>query len=153
QALSTEILRHETKAPISSREIKEFQAIAAQFETDGGIENALKKLDELIEKVHIEAADAAAIVCAPISDLFAHQSILNSHFDAVVIDDAERIPMPLLIAAMSLTDGRVIIAGDPFQREPVALSRTNLSQLWLQRDIFEYLAQAKSIGDLFTWNV
>jgi len=82
-------------------------------------------------------------VCVSVDGLFALPSLLHEEFDTVLIDDAERIQMPALIAAASLSKGRVVIAGDPLQREPAAISYTDLSQKWLQRDIFDISRRQK----------
>jgi len=57
-------------------------------------------------------------------------------FDAVVIDEASMLLLPMVYYAAGLASQRVVVAGDFRQLPPIVISRERIAQLWLKRDVF-----------------
>ena len=65
-------------------------------------------------------------------------AVYMRYFDVVLLDEASMAYIPQSVYAASLARRRVVYIGDFYQLPPIALSEGELSNKWLQRDIFEF---------------
>jgi hypothetical protein len=152
QGLSTEILKQESRAPLRGRERTEFLEASEEIKRLGGKEQLQQAIDADLNAKRITAMQSASLVAGTAAALLADANVQNVGFDVVLIDDADSIDLARVTALAAMAKEKIVIAGDPYQIEPVAFSKSELSQRWLQRDVFEYLAQPKEIGQFFSWS-
>lgn len=90
-------------------------------------------------------ATTLAKVCT--SDLFREMD-----FDAVVVDEASMANLPYLLVLAGKARKHMVMVGDPMQLPPIALTDQREARDFLERDIFSYVSEAESTGELFEWH-
>jgi hypothetical protein len=74
------------------------------------------------------------------------QELPRRAFDVVVLDDAAWLPLPIAFLAAARTRRSVITLGEVGRDVPSLLGNTDLSDLWLRRDVFAAAGLAGTEG-------
>lgn len=96
----------------------------------------LRMLQEEIRRFADELVGRARIVACTFSKLGLSDILQRRSFDSIIIDEASMAYIPAVALASSLSNQRVIIAGDFRQLAPIIQSDSLRVQNWLKRDIF-----------------
>lgn len=110
------------------------------------ITEAIAVLEKFTRDLRLNLLDRSRIVATT-----ATQAMLSSrdlhHFDAVLIDEASMLPLPLCYMLSGLARERVVIAGDFRQLPSIASSDSHMVRQWYTRDIFECAGVVDAIDD------
>ena len=102
-----------------------------------------QKIDELKKKQLV--ATTMAKVCT--SELF-----YNISYDAVVVDEGSMAGIPYLLLMAAKSKEHLIIAGDPMQLPPIAITNDREAREFLEQDIFTYVSKSDTTEALFNWH-
>jgi hypothetical protein len=152
QALTTELMRTESQAPIESGELKEYQAAVKRIGELGGIKKVTEEVESLSAVDEAALAGAKRCVATTVTNVFSDPRLRGRHFDLVLVDDAESVAPAYLAALSLLATESMAIAGDPYQMGPDSYSKGDLAETWLQSDIFLSLAQTDQLNQLPAWS-
>ncbi len=72
--------------------------------------------------------------------------------DAVVLDEASMATMPSVLLAAAKARRHVVVAGDPMQLPPIAVTDNAQAREFLETDLYALASGAKTPGDLFAWH-
>ena len=151
QALTTELMRTESQAPIESGELKEYQLAVKRLGELGGIKKVTEEVDKLSAVDDAALVSSKRCVASTVTWFFSDQRVRDRNFDLVLIDDGERVA-PAYLAALSLkATEALVLAGDPFQPGPESFSKGELAEAWLQQDAFLKVAQTEQLNQLPEW--
>ena len=101
------------------------KVISLIIETEKSLDDELKKY------IH-----QANVVFCTASRAILDNSIRESKFDNIIVDEGSMMAIPNLLAIIQNVSKRIIIAGDFRQLGPIALSSSNASAMWLHNDLF-----------------
>jgi len=96
----------------------------------------IEEIDRRLKALKHEAIMGARLIATTAYKAFL-DSVGDRTFDAVVIDEASMLPLPLSIHAAGLATERVVIAGDFRQLPPIVQADTSTAREWLARNAFE----------------
>ncbi len=113
---------HERSVELSGRQVELAEAIAI--------------LEKFIRDLRLSLLDRARIVATTATHAMLAAKDLHE-FDAVLIDEASMMPLPLCFLLSGRARERVIIAGDFRQLPAIARSNSPMVRQWYSRDVFE----------------
>ena len=152
QAISNEITEIELNAPVTPKEQMEFKEIGKRIDELGGLEKVTKAVDDFIAVDEQALLQSKLFIATGINAALIDPAILGQQFDLVIIHEAQRVNLPTLAALSTLAREKLVIAGDPFEVEPVSASKDEEPDPLLQRDIFLYVAQTTELHQLSEWS-
>lgn len=100
------------------------------------ITEAIALLEKFTRDLRLSLLDRARIVATTATQAMLSARDLNG-FDAVLIDEASMLPLPLCYLLTGMARERVVIAGDFRQLPAIAVSDSHMVRLWYTRDIFD----------------
>lgn len=100
------------------------------------ITEAIAVLDKFIRDLKISLLDRARIIATTATQAMLSASELHM-FDAVLIDEASMLPLPLCFLLSGMARERVVVAGDFRQLPAIAVSDVHMVRQWYSRDVFE----------------
>lgn len=126
-------------------EIRRHGGIRRMEELTENLQQQLQNTDfyELISKKAV--GTTLAKVCT--SDLF-----FDMEFDAVVVDESSMASLPFLAVMASRSAKHLVIAGDPMQLPPIAITTDKKAGALLEQDIFAFASRAEQVSELFDWH-
>lgn len=151
QALTTEMMRAESQAPIESGELKEYQAAVKRLGELGGIKKVTEEVDSLSAVDDTALVSSKRCVASTVTWFFSDQRVRDRKFGLVLIDDAERVAPAYLAALSAKATDAMVLAGDPFQPGPESFSKSDLAEAWLLQDAFLKAAQTEQLNQLPEW--
>ena len=151
QALTTELMRTESQAPIEAGELKEYQAAVKRLGELGGIKKVTDEVEALSSVDDASLASSKRCIASTVTWLLSDQRVRNRAFDLVLVDDAEQIAPAYLAALAAKANDAMVVAGDPFQPGPESFSKGDLAEEWLQKDIFLTVARTEQLHQLPEW--
>lgn len=130
----------------------ECQLLGEKVDREGGIEAMEEKIDKLLnlnERYELKKKQLVATTMAKVctSELF-----YNISYDAVVVDEASMAGVPYLLLMAAKSKQHLVIAGDPMQLPPIAITNDPESRAFLEQDIFTFVSGAETTEDLFLWH-
>lgn len=128
------------------------QLLGDKVDREGGVielEEKIEKLLNLNERYELKRKQLVATTMAKVctSELF-----YNISYDAVVVDEASMAGVPYLLLMAAKSKKHLVIAGDPMQLPPIAITNDQESRLFLEQDIFTLVSKAESTEALFKWH-
>lgn len=141
--VATEELEVQLDAVIA--EIRRFGGIRKMEDLTENLQHQLQHADyyELISKKAV--GTTLAKVCT--SDLF-----FDMEFDAVVVDESSMASLPFLAIMASRCVKHLVVAGDPMQLPPIAITSNKEASRLLEQDVFAYASRAEQVSELFDWH-
>jgi hypothetical protein len=100
------------------------------------ITEAIAVLDKFVRDLRISLLDRARIIATTATQAMLSANDLHM-FDAVLIDEASMLPLPLCFLLAGLARERVVVAGDFRQLPAIATSDVHMVRQWYSRDVFE----------------
>lgn len=130
----------------------ECQLLGDKVSRMGGPAAMQDKIEQLLtinERSELKRRQLVATTMAKVctSELFYYLS-----YDAVVVDEASMAGLPFLMLMAAKSSKKLIIAGDPMQLPPIALTDDATSRDFLEQDIFTYVSGTNSAEALFKWH-
>lgn len=130
----------------------ECQLLGDKVARMGGPAEMQDKIEQLLtinERAELKRKQLVATTMAKVctSELFYYLS-----YDAVVVDEASMAGLPFLMLMAAKSSKKLIIAGDPMQLPPIALTDDAASRDFLEQDIFTYVSGTTSAEALFKWH-
>lgn len=131
---------------------QQFEPIKDEVDKCGGEEELADEIEN--ESMIDEGAllSEKSLIGATLAKLVTNEVFWQIRFDALIVDEGSMANLPYLAALSALTNEKVIIGGDPQQLPPIAMTKDPDSQKWLQKDIYMFASNRKSIDELFSWN-
>ena len=102
-----------------------------------GIETEILRVKDDLKRVEEILIQEALVVATTLTRTYLRDSIQARRFDTVILDEASMAPIPALWVAAGVADASIVAVGDFLQLPPIVLSKHDLAQKWLGRDIFE----------------
>jgi hypothetical protein len=152
QTIANDITTTELEAPVSAAEWKSYRETLRSIEELGGIEAVTQSVEEFITVDEPALLGTKRLIAANVATALMEPNIRSRRYDMVIVEEAQRVNIPTLIALASLAKEKVVLAGDPFQVEPDSVTNTESARHWLQTDIFLHAAQTKELHRLFDWS-
>jgi KaiC/GvpD/RAD55 family RecA-like ATPase len=147
--LTRESLRVEANNPLAGEEQQQFNLALKRIDELGGIEKVQAAVDEYTHVNEESLLDSRKLIGTTLVTALTDPRLQQSQFDMVMVDDAEAIPIPFLVALAKLSREKMVISGDPYQLGPESSSASQAAQQWLRRDIFLHLAATDQLNRLF----
>jgi hypothetical protein len=152
QAISNEITEIELDAPVTPKEQMEFKEIGKRIDELGGLEKITKAVEDFVAVDEQALLQSKLFIATGINAALIDPAIRGQQFDLVIVHEAQRVNLPTLAALSTLAREKLVIAGDPFEVEPVSVSKDEEPNPLLQRDIFLHVAQTTELHQLFEWS-
>lgn len=105
------------------------------------IQKNIDTLTEEINEIEDQIIKEAKVIITTITQSYSSKLISSMNFNAIIIDEASMIPLPVVFFASGLAMDKVIIIGDFKQLPPIAISENN----YLNTDIFEFSEIKKNV--------
>jgi KaiC/GvpD/RAD55 family RecA-like ATPase len=97
---------------------------------------AIALLEKFMRDLRVSLLDRARIIATTATHAMLSERELRG-FDAVLIDEASMLPLPLCFLLSGLAKERVVVAGDFRQLPAIATSDSHMVQQWYSRDVFD----------------
>lgn len=113
------------------------------------LEEKIERLLHVNERSELRKRRLVATTLAKVctSDLF-----YGLKYDAVVVDEASMAGIPFLLVMASKSESHLVIAGDPMQLPPIAVTADFEARTFLEKDVFTYVSGAETAEGLFSWH-
>lgn len=151
QTLTNEIALTESNAPITGEEMQAYRLAMKRIEELGGFDRVTQAVDEFVMVDEAAQLKWKQFVCTSVWTSLVDPRMRNLQFDLVLVDDAETVYLPALVALATLAKEKFLVAGDPYQLEPESFTKNELAEQWLHRDIFLHVAKTEHLNKLFDW--
>jgi Cdc6-like AAA superfamily ATPase len=156
KGLQNEIEAIELDGGYASPEIEnQLDALLSEARKHGGI----RKMADLCENLQYQLVNAdfmevssKQVVGTTLARICTSELFNGMEFDAVVIDEASMASLPYLVIMASRCKMNLVIAGDPMQLPPIALTNDERARKQLEQDIFAYASSASHPDELFQWH-
>lgn len=130
----------------------ECQLLGEKVDREGGVLELEDKIDRLMnlnERHELKKRQLVATTMAKVctSELFYHLS-----YDAVVVDEGSMAGLPYLMLMAAKSKDHLVVAGDPMQLPPIAITNHKDSRDFLEQDIFTHVSKSGTTEDLFNWH-
>lgn len=129
--------------------------LLAQVRRQGGV----RKMADLCENLQYQLVNAdfmevnsKQVVGTTLARICTSELFNGMEFDAVVIDEASMASLPYLVIMASKCKQNLVIAGDPMQLPPIALTNDERARKQLEQDIFACASSANHPDELFQWH-
>ena len=152
QTVTNDITTAELDAPISAEEWKQYREAHKRIDELGGLETVTQSVEQFIAVDEPALLESKQLTAANIAALFMDKNIRSRRYDMIVLEEAQRVDLPTLVALASLAGEKFVLAGDPFQVESDSITNTKAAQRWLQTDIFLHAANTRELHRLFDWS-
>jgi hypothetical protein len=123
-----------------------------RLESWGGIESVEDRIEEPYVPNELVLLRSKKLICTTLARVCTSDLFAGLRFDMVVIDEASMASLPYIMALASKSDASLVIAGDPMQLPPIAITQDADARLYLEEDAFSSISGAKSTSDLFSWH-
>ncbi len=100
------------------------------------VTEAIALLEKFVRDLKVSLLDRARILATTATHAMLTARELHT-FDAVLIDEASMLPLPLCFLLSGLARDRVVIAGDFRQLPAIASSDSHVVRQWYARDVFD----------------
>ncbi|MEX0610336.1 MAG: AAA domain-containing protein [Balneolaceae bacterium] len=130
----------------------ECQLLGDKVDREGGVKELEEKIDRLMnlnERYELKKRQLVATTMAKVctSELF-----FNLSYDAVVVDEGSMAGLPFLMLMAAKSKEHLIVAGDPMQLPPIAITNDKNAREFLEQDIFTHVSKSGTTEDLFNWH-
>lgn len=156
KVLQNEIEAIEFDGGYASSELEDqLDSILMEVRKQGGV----RKMADLCENLqyHLVNADfmevsSKQVVGTTLARMCTSELFNGMEFDAVVIDEASMASLPYLVIMAARCKTNLVIAGDPMQLPPIALTNDDRARKQLEQDIFAFASAADHPNELFQWH-
>lgn len=156
KGLQNEIDAIELDGGYASPELEDqLDLLLLEVRKHGGV----RKMADLCENLQYQLVNAdfmevnsKQVVGTTLARICTSELFNGMEFDAVVIDEASMASLPYLVIMAARCKSNLVIAGDPMQLPPIALTNEERARKQLEQDIFAYASAADHPDELFQWH-
>lgn len=130
----------------------ECQLLGNKVDQYGGTEEMEDKIDRLINLNERYELKKKQLVATTLAKVCTSELFYNISYDAVVVDEGSMAGLPYLLLMAAKSRSHLIIAGDPMQLPPIAITNDEDARAFLEQDIFTYVSGSESTEALFNWH-
>lgn len=98
------------------------------------IKTDIVSLTAKINEINDQIIREARVIITTVTQSYSSKLISSMNFDAVIVDEASMIPLPILFFTSGLSSKNIVIIGDFRQLPPISISENE----YLNKDIFDY---------------
>lgn len=109
-------------------------------------EERRKALRRQIRDQEAAALAGAAVTCTTVYKAYLNKAVFDSHWDAVVVDEASMVPLPAVVLMATKATSSLLIAGDFRQLPPVTEADSPEVLEWLGNDAFHFSGVASAVA-------
>ena len=130
----------------------ECQLAANKMDEYGGREAVEIEIDRLLNLNERYELKKKQLVATTLAKVCTSELFYNISYDAVVVDEGSMAGIPYMLLMAGKSKQHLIVAGDPMQLPPIAITDHPKSRDFLEQDIFTYVSKSESTEDLFNWH-
>lgn len=130
----------------------ECQLAANKMDEYGGREAVEIEIDRLLNLNERYELKKKKLVATTLAKVCTSELFYNISYDAVVVDEGSMAGIPYMLLMAGKSKKHLIVAGDPMQLPPIAITDHRESREFLEQDIFTYVSKSESTEDLFNWH-
>lgn len=130
----------------------ECQLAANKMDEYGGREAVEIEIDRLLNLNERYELKKKQLVATTLAKVCTSELFYNISYDAVVVDEGSMAGIPYMLLMAGKSKQHLVIAGDPMQLPPIAITNHPKSREFLEQDIFTYVSKSESTEDLFNWH-
>ncbi|MCH2449612.1 MAG: DNA2/NAM7 family helicase [Gracilimonas sp.] len=130
----------------------ECQLTGNKLDEYGGAESVEIEIDRLMNLNERYELKKKQLVATTLAKVCTSELFYNISYDAVVVDEGSMAGIPYLLLMAAKSKQHLVVAGDPMQLPPIALTDHPKSRDFLEQDIFTFISKSQSTEDLFSWH-
>lgn len=130
----------------------ECQLAGNKLDEYGGAESVEIEVDRLLNLNERYELKKKQLVATTLAKVCTSELFYNISYDAVVVDEGSMAGIPYMLLMAAKSKQHLIVAGDPMQLPPIALTDHPKSRDFLEQDIFTFVSKSQSTEDLFSWH-
>ncbi|WP_103665446.1 DEAD/DEAH box helicase [Gracilimonas amylolytica] len=130
----------------------ECQLAANKMDEYGGKEAVEIEIDRLLNLNERYELKKKQLVATTLAKVCTSELFYNISYDAVVVDEGSMAGIPYMLLMAGKSKQHLVVAGDPMQLPPIAITDHPKSRDFLEQDIFTYVSKSESTEDLFNWH-
>ena len=130
----------------------ECQLAGNKLDEYGGAESVEIEIDRLMNLNERYELKKKQLVATTLAKVCTSELFYNISYDAVVVDEGSMAGIPYLLLMAAKSKQHLVVAGDPMQLPPIALTDHPKSRDFLEQDIFTFVSKSQSTEDLFSWH-
>lgn len=138
----------EARSRVKGLSLEQIESEIARYgQRQQEIAKEISAIEDQLKLVECEVIQSAQIVAATLTGTYMRDTLTQSLFDTIILDEASMAPIPAVWHATGLASKAAIIVGDPDQLPPIVVAETKGS---LEADnVAEVLG--KSVFDRLVW--
>ncbi|RNC79371.1 MAG: hypothetical protein ED557_14910 [Balneola sp.] len=118
----------------------------------GGIDHVEDEIDRLINLNERYELKKRKLVATTMAKVCTSELFYNISYDAVVVDEASMAGIPYLLLMAAKSKHHLVVAGDPMQLPPIAITSDAEAREFLEQDVFSFVSGAETTEQLFQWH-
>jgi superfamily I DNA and/or RNA helicase len=130
----------------------ECQLAGNKLDEYGGAKSVEIEIDRLMNLNERYELKKKQLVATTLAKVCTSELFYNISYDAVVVDEGSMAGIPYLLLMAAKSKQHLVVAGDPMQLPPIALTNHPKSRDFLEQDIFTFVSKSQSTEDLFSWH-
>lgn len=130
----------------------ECQLAGNKIDEYGGSESVEIEIDRLMNLNERYELKKKQLVATTLAKVCTSELFYNISYDAVVVDEGSMAGIPYMLLMAAKSKKHLIVAGDPMQLPPIAITDHPKSRDFLEQDIFTFVSKSESTEDLFNWH-
>jgi len=130
----------------------ECQLAGNKLDEYGGAKSVEIEIDRLMNLNERYELKKKQLVATTLAKVCTSELFYNISYDAVVVDEGSMAGIPYLLLMAAKSKQHLVVAGDPMQLPPIALTDHPKSRDFLEQDIFTFVSKSQSTEDLFSWH-
>jgi superfamily I DNA and/or RNA helicase len=100
------------------------------------IKREISNINKQIEEIRSNIIKESLVVGTTLAKTTLETDIYEMDFDVVIVDEASMAPVPNVFFTSGLAREHLIISGDFRQLAPIAVTRSEMAEKWLKKDIY-----------------
>lgn len=130
----------------------ECQLAGNKVDEHGGVESIEIEIDRLLNLNERYELKKKQLVATTLAKVCTSELFYNISYDAVVVDEGSMAGIPYMLLMAAKSKQHLVVAGDPMQLPPIAITNHPKSRDFLEQDIFTFVSKSQSTEDLFNWH-
>lgn len=107
---------------------------------------ALSVINAQLERVRVDVLSRCRVLATTVYRTYLKGQV-ERKFDAVVIDEASMLPLPMVYFAAGMAKEHVVVTGDFRQLPPIVAADTEAGREWLKTDVFRKAGIASAVAE------
>lgn len=130
----------------------ECQLAGNKLDEHGGPESVEIEIDRLMNLNERYELKKKQLVATTLAKVCTSELFYNLSYDAVVVDEGSMAGIPYMLLMAAKSKKHLVVAGDPMQLPPIAITNHPKSRDFLEQDIFTFVSKSGTTEELFNWH-